>query len=186
MVQFRTPTDSQSIPAELTSRLNQVKEHQSLRDQRNTFSLPQLHGKTRCRWSSHLLEFPYFHIVDVAEDEIKVHVLLFKHRKVLTLSRKNQAWNFKELRAEECVYQVVPKYCLHTGHLFKSASKAKVELVAQTLNIKPRKIPPLTDANANLIIKSKYIHSDLKVIRKLAEEHTTKLDKAVTKLTTTI
>lgn len=164
-----------NIPAEIVNRLNQVK-NQSLREQRNTFSLPQLHGRVRCRWNSHLLQLPYFHIIESDEVKTKAHLLLFRHRKILTLKKEFGDWKFQRLTPEEFVSQIVPNHHLRTGHLHKKASQSKMESVAVSLGMKTNQIPVLTESNADIIQKYIGIQSDLKALRTLADEHSTELD----------
>lgn len=165
-----------NIPEEIISRLNQVREHTSLREQRNTFSLPQIHGRTPCRWNSHLLKLPYFHIIEPDEVDPKVHILLFKHRKILSLQKERGTWQFFKLTPEDYVNQIVPNRNLRTGHLYKTSSQSKMKSVEVSLGMKSNQIPVLTEANANIILQCIHIRSDLTKLRSLADQYTTELD----------
>lgn len=165
-----------NAPAEIINRLNQVTKHQSIWEQRNTFSLPQLHGRIRCRWNSHLLVLPYFHIIESDQESTMVHLLLFKHRKILTLKKIFGNWKVHRIAAEEFVSQVVPKRHLRTGHLYKTASRSKMKSVERSLSIKNKQLPALTNVNADILINSINIHPHLKALRILADQYVAELD----------
>lgn len=165
-----------NVPADIVNRLNQIHQHKAVWEQRNTFSLPQLHGRVRCRWNSHLLQLPYFHIIEVDKVETEAHLLLFRHRKILTLKKKRGEWQVHKLTPEEFVSQIVPNRNLRTGHLYKTTSRSKMESVAASLGMKSNQIPVITEANADIIRQCIRIHSDLATLCSLADQYSTEID----------
>lgn len=115
------------------------------------------------------MKLPYFHIVDVEDERTTVHILLFRHRKILTLAKSNGNWHITGVVPEDQVANVVQSHHLHTGHLHKLASRSKMSQAARVLGIKASKLPKLTNANADVIINSESIHKDLHQIRDLAQ-----------------
>lgn len=152
----RRTTKSNSLPGELIGRLQSLYEHNNLREQRDTFSAVFKHPGGTFRWNTHLMLVPYFHIIESESfgKHLRLHVFHVQSGNILSAEFKNEKWTRLALTPDDRIRDIIPSRFCRTGWLAKSASRAQIGAVARVRGVQQQALPPITAANANVIIHS--------------------------------
>ena len=148
----RIKINANRLPTEIVGRLESLTEHQSLREQRETFTDLLKHPAGTYRWNAHLVAIPFYHIIETESygEKITFHIYHPRSRSVMTLQMQNRRWKRGSITPEDAIEMALPSRCMRTGWLTKQATKGQLSAVAGIIG--RREQPHITAANANVII----------------------------------
>ena len=174
----RIKVNANRLPTEIVGRLQSLTEHQSLREQRETFTSLFKHPPGLYRWNAHLGSIPHYHIIETESygEVITLHVLHAESNSILTLQMKNQKWKRGSLTFEDAVETILPSRCMRTGWLSKQATRGQLMAVARIVGQKS--LPPITAANANVVIHTHALMPHLSDINQLLGEWINEIESA--------
>lgn len=171
MAQSRRPKKEIKLPDDLVHRLNVAENHSSLWEQRNLFSLPQVHNGVKIRWTMPSLALPYFYIVENNYSCLTVHVLLFRQHKILTIEKIDSEWKVVAVSPEGSARDFLPQNSRKTGQLGKAASKATIRRLSMASGILSESLPRLTESNAKTLTMASLIGSEQKTIHAVVKDY---------------
>lgn len=158
------------LPKDIIQRLEGLRKHTTLPQQTISFSVDLPCGERRkLRWNRKLTKLPYPHIISSSDKGNKISLLVFhqKSEQVLELAYEDGVWRRVSSQPIEQAEKAVPNRQRHESKRWfhKSATSAQRYMIARTLKVKLKKLPPLTAYNANLIITTCYLMEHMEIIQ---------------------
>lgn len=158
------------LPKEIITQLNKLHRHTTLPQQTISFSVDLPCGERRkLRWNRKLTKLPYPHIISSSDKGNKITLLVFHQNlgQVLELVYEDGVWRRVSSKPIEQAEKSVPNRHRHESKKWfhKSATSAQRYMIARTLKVKLKKLPPLTAYNANLIITTYYLMGYMEIIQ---------------------
>lgn len=162
------------LPKEIIIQLNKLHGHTTLPQQTVSFStdLPCGDGR-KLRWNRRLKQLPYPHIIQAGNKAENISLLVYHQNsgQVLELAYEGGVWRRVSSQQIEQAEKAVPNRHRHESKRWfhKSATSAQRHLIARILQVKMKKLPPLTAYNANLIITTCYLMEHMKIIHSMID-----------------
>lgn len=163
-------TKQLQVPNEIIGRLNSLKDHRNLREQRDTFSSVLMHPCGVYRWNLPLFKLPYHHIVETKDygEEINLHIYIPSTQSVVSFMMRKKQWICLGSTSDDQLDQVIPDRCMRSHWLCYAASKGQKVAVKK---ITGDKSPiPTTAANANVIIHTHTLMNHIGIIESMLTE----------------
>ena len=166
-------TNKSALPKGIIEHFAEIGKHESLKEQRDLFSEIEVHDGMRCRWARPSRCLPYHHIIEANSygEAFRVHILIQRKKKILTLERSGQNWRVHKLIKQRLVQSIIPRRHLCGGWLRNAAKKSTIVDLSHASGLHHSEIPNLTESNALLLISLIKIQPALPLIRKLTENH---------------
>ena len=145
-----------NLPAEIIGRLESLNKHRSLHEQRDTFTGIIKHPTGLYRWNSHLLSLPHYHIIETEAygSLITLHVCDLKTHNILSMRLRNGLLDCHRMTPDDQISTVVPGRFRKTRWLCKPATTVQQRAVCRIVGIGEKAMPPLSAANANVVIQT--------------------------------